>query len=405
MLRLTNAADPMWSAAFAFSSCEVICPLTIGTHTVVPSWRVGSRDDGRVDIARPTSRLIVASVTALLAIIVNAAIGSAAAKPKSPTKTTPKTTPKSPTKTTPKAATAKPTLAQSKAVKKPLAGRSTTTIRRNTPAKSGVATAVLGATVLPTVSTAPTTTQPTASVAPTPTTTTTPTTPPTTTLPVTTTTSAVASFEVIALNVRGEALAGATATFSVVIAQRGEPVPVSLSVIGLPSGTSASVGPNPATGQSVIRIAVPSNAIVADYPLRILGTGGSAQSWANVTLGVLPATTTTTAPATTTTVDTSTLPASFGFSVTPDGKTLVIGGQVQYEIIPIYETGYNGSIEYFVSGLPDGVWFGFSQKVTTTKTVLWLSSTVPMKAGKFPFTITGVSKGLKKSGELTVTIG
>ena len=353
---------------------------------------MGSRDDGRVDIARPTSRLIVASVTALLAINVNAAIGSAATKPKSPTKTT--------GKTTAKAATAKPKLAQSKAVTKSLAGRSTTTIRRNTPAKSGVATAVLGATVLPTVSTAPTTTQPTANVAPTPTTTTTTTTTP----PVTTTTSAVASFEVVALNVRGEAPAGATATFSVVIAQRGEPVPVSLSVIGLPSGTSASVGPNPATGQSVIRIAVPSNAIVADYPLRILGTAGSAQSWANVTLGVLPATTTT-AAATTTTVDTSTLPASFGFSVIPDGKTLVIGGQVQYEIIPIYETGYNGSIEYFVSGLPDGVWFGFSQKVTTTKTVLWLSSTVPMKAGKFPFTITGVSKGLKKSGELTVTIG
>ena len=382
----------MWSAALCISPRKVICLLTIGVHTVVPSRRVGLRDDRGVDIARPTSRLIVASVAAVLAINVDAAISSAAAKPKSPTNSTAT------------AAKAKRKLAQSKAVTKPLAGRSTTTVRRNTPAKSGVATAVLGATVLPTVVTTPTTTQPAATVAPTTSTPTT-TTPPVTTPPVTTTTSAVASFEVVALNIRGEAPAGATVTFSVVIAQRGEPVPVSLSVIGLPSGTSASVGPNPATGQSVIRIAVPSNAIVADYPLRILGTSGSAQSWANVTLGVLPATTTTTVPATTTTVDTSTLPASFGFTVTPDGKTLVSGGQVQYEIIPIYETGYNGSIEYFVSGLPDGVWFGFSQKVTTTKTVLWLSSTVPMKAGKFPFTITGVSKGLKKSGELTVTIG
>ncbi len=328
-----------------------------------------------MDIARPTSRLIVASVAALLATNFSAAIGSAAAKPKTVSKTV-----------------------SGKAKAGPLAGRSTTTIRRRTVAKPGVATAVPGVTVLPTPTTAvTTTTQPVTTVAPT-------TAPATTTTAVTTTTSAVASFEVVALSARGEAPAGATATFSVVIAQRGEPLPVALSVIGLPSGTSASVSPNPATGQSVIRVAVPSNAIVADYPLRILGTSGGAQSWANVTLGVLPAVTTSTS-STTTTIDASGLPASFGFTVISDGKRLVTGGQVQYEILPLYDTGYNGSIEYFVSGLPDGVWFGFSQKVTTTKTVLWLSSTVAITAGKFPFTITGVSKGLKKSGEVTVTIG
>lgn len=343
----------------------------------IPNRHVATRDDGGVHTTRPSLRLIVVSAATLLAITVNAAVSAAAPAASKPTTTASVVSGK-----------AKP---KSKAVLR----RSASSVRRNATkvAKAGIAASVLEATLLPsgTSTIPPTSLPPTTAV-------------PTTTMPapVTTTTNAVASFEVVALNLRADAMAGSAATFSIVIAQRGEPVPVSLSVIGLPSGTSASVGPNPATGQSVIRIAVPSNAIVTDYPLRILGSNGSAQSWANVTLGVLPAATTTT---TTTAIDGSSLAPSFGFTVISDGKTLVTGGQVQYDIVPMYDTGYNGSIEYFVSGLPDGVWFGFSQKVTTTKTVLWLSSTVPMKAGTFPFTITGVSKGLKKFSEVTVKIG
>ena len=214
--------------------------------------------------------------------------------------------------------------------------------------------------------------------------------------------AALVPFEVVSVNARTDVAAGATATFSIVLAQRGGANPISLSIIGLPSGMSASIGPNPATGLAVLRIATPTDAVSADYPLRILGVSGDYQAWANVTLGVGAATTTTT-PTTTTTVPSAAV--SFGFTVTPDGKTLVTGGQVQYDIVPIYETGSNGSIEFFVSGLPDGVWFGFSEKVTTTKTTLWLSSTVPLKAGRYPITITGVAKGLKKSGEVTLIIG
>ena len=168
----------------------------------------------------------------------------------------------------------------------------------------------------------------------------------------------------------------------------------------------ATLSPNPATGLAVLRIAVPPDAVPTDYPLRVIGSFSGAQAWATVVLRVtaLSASTTTTT-STTTTIDTSGLAPSFGFRITGDGKTLVTGGQVQYDIEPIYDTGYNGSIEYFVSGLPDGVWFGFSEKVTTNKTVLWLSSTVPMRAGRYTFTITGVSKGLKKSGEVTLVIG
>ncbi len=212
---------------------------------------------------------------------------------------------------------------------------------------------------------------------------------------------AIAPFEVVAVNDRAEAVVGSTVAFSIVIAQRGASNPIALSLVGLPGGMAATLSPNPATGLAVLRIDVPSNAVPADYPLRVIGSFAGAQAWATMTLRV----TSVAGSTTTSTIDPSGLAPSFGFRVTGDGRTLVTGGQVQYEIEPIYDTGYNGSIEYFVSGLPDGVWHGFSEKVSTKRTVLWLSSTVAMRPGRYPFTITGISKGLKKSGEVTLVIG
>lgn len=224
---------------------------------------------------------------------------------------------------------------------------------------------------------------------------------PTTTVPP----LAVAPFEVVAVNERAEAVVGSTVAFSIVLAQRGASNPIGLSLVGLPGGMAATLSPNPATGLAVLRIAVPSDAVPADYPLRVIGSFAGAQAWATLILRVTPVPGSTTTSTTSTTIDTSGLAPSFGFRVTADGKTLVTGGQVQYEIEPIYDTGYNGSIEYFVSGLPDGVWHGFSEKISTKKTVLWLSSTLSMRPGRYPFTITGISKGLKKSGEVILVIG
>lgn len=294
---------------------------------------------------------------------------------------------------TPKASTVKrPTKMTVKRVTKTTKKAARTTVRF-------VPTKVAGVTI---TSPAPTTT-----VAPVPPPSTSPPTPVTTTSAPTTTVPplAVAPFEVVAVNERAEAVVGSTVAFSIVLAQRGASNPIALSLVGLPGGMAATLSPNPATGLAVLRIAVPSDAVPADYPLRVIGSFAGAQAWATLILRVTPVPGSTTTSTTSTTIDTSGLAPSFGFRVTADGKTLVTGGQVQYEIEPIYDTGYNGSIEYFVSGLPDGVWFGFSEKVSTKKTVLWLSSTVSMRPGRYPFTITGISKGLKKSGELTLVIG
>jgi hypothetical protein len=266
-----------------------------------------------------------------------------------------------------------------------------TTKKKSTVRTTPPITTTVAVTTLPPTTVAPTTVPVTVA----------PTAPPTTIGP-TTPPVLVAPFDVVSVNARADVRAGETASFSIVLAQRGAANPITLSVIGLPAGMSASIGPNPATGLATVRIATPTNAIAADYPLRILGASSGGQAWANVTLGVGTSTTTTTP--TTTTIDTS-APASFGFTIIPDGKTLVSGGQVQYEITPIYETGSNGSIEFFVSGLPDGVWHGFSEKITTSKTTLWLSSTVPLKAGRYTFTITGVARGVKKSGDVVLVIG
>ncbi len=351
---------------------------------------------------RPSNALVGAT-SVVLAVITMVALSTtgranAAAGPSTPTTSA----------ATANATATSGTRAVRKTVKKP-AGKKTVTknavvkkpaVKNAGRTPASVAPSVAGVTI----------TAPIPTVAPVATTTSTSAVPPVaTTVPQTTTTAPpavlVAPFDVVAVAERVDAVVGTTVAFSIVIAQRGASHPIVLSLVGLPNGMGATLTPNPATGLAVLRIAVPSDAIAADYPLRVLGSFNGAQAWANLTLRVIPVPASTTTSTTTTTVDPSGLPASFGFRVTPDGKSLVTGGQVQYEIEPIYDTGYNGSIEYFVSGLPDGVWHGFSEKVTTKKTTLWLSSTVSLRNGRYPFTITGVSKGLKKSGEVLLIIG
>lgn len=322
----------------------------------------------------------LSTVAVLAAALVPVSVGAVGAGPKAPSIVSPVVEP---------VARAKPKTALKT---KPALAKRVVATKKKTPTRTPPPTTVFVApTSLAPPTAAPTTTQVT-TIAPAPPTTVGVTAPPVVIVP----------FDVVSVNTRADVAAGSTATFSVVLAQRGAANPITLSIIGLPSGMSASIGPNPATGLATVRIATPTNAVPADYPLRILGVSTGGQAWANVTLGVGTSVTTTTPV--TTTIDTS-APASFGFSILPDGKTLVTGGQVQYEITPIYEIGTNGSIEFFVSGLPDGVWHGFSEKVTTTKTTLWLSSTVALRAGRYTFTITGVAKGVKKAGEVVLIIG
>ena len=360
--------------------------MVLRAHRAILCFRADSRDDGDVDQRRfrlstvLTRGSVVAVVAAFLLTVVapvsSDVAASAATKTSTTVKRTTKQTVKRATKTTRKLAR--------------------TTVRSVPTQVAGVTlTAPLITTTIPPAPPPTTTSAPTTTAAPTTTSA------PTTTVPP----LVVAPFDVVAVNERVDAVVGTTVVFSIVIAQRGAMNPIALSLVGLPGGMGATLSPNPATGLAVLRIAIPSDAVLADYPLRVIGSFGGAQAWATMVLRVTAVPGSTTTSSTTTTIDTSGLPPSFGFRITGDGKTLVTGGQVQYEIEPIYDTGYNGSIEYFVSGLPDGVWFGFSEKITTKKTVLWLSSTVAMRSGRYPFTITGVSKGLKKSGEVTLVIG
>ena len=353
--------------------------MVLRAHRAILCFRADSRDDGDVDqrrfrLSTVLTRGSVVAVAAAFLLTVVAPVSSdvpasAATKTSTTVKRTTKQTVKRATKTTRKLAR--------------------TTVRSVPTQVAGVTlTAPLITTTIPPAP-PPTTVAPTTTSAP------------TTTVPP----LVVAPFDVVAVNERVDAVVGTTVVFSIVIAQRGAMNPIALSLVGLPGGMGATLSPNPATGLAVLRIAIPSDAVLADYPLRVIGSFGGAQAWATMVLRVTAVPGSTTTSSTTTTIDTSGLPPSFGFRITGDGKTLVTGGQVQYEIEPIYDTGYNGSIEYFVSGLPDGVWFGFSEKVTTKKTVLWLSSTVAMRSGRYPFTISGISKGLKKSGEVTLVIG
>ncbi|MGD0796811.1 MAG: FG-GAP-like repeat-containing protein [Acidobacteriaceae bacterium] len=159
---------------------------------------------------------------------------------------------------------------------------------------------------------------------------------------------------------------------------------VSLSVVGLPSGVTASWSPNPTTGSSVLTLRASSTASLGQYNVTIIGASSNLTASTTLVLGVyLPS---------------FTLNDYSGVAIGQGGS-----GTSYVYINPLY--GFTGSVNLSVSGLPSGVTASFAPNPASTgSSMLTLTASSTASLGQYNVTITGSSGSATASATVTLAV-
>lgn len=162
---------------------------------------------------------------------------------------------------------------------------------------------------------------------------------------------------------------------------------VNFTVTGLPSGVTASISPNPATGNSVLTLRATSNAAPGLYQVDVFGNSGT-QSTAAIIYLTVPAT------------------PSFSLSPSPASLTLVPGGTAHEAINVIPHFGFSGAVNLsVVSGLPIGVSASFSPDPGTGTSTLTLSAGSSASPGSYILNIAGNAGSETENSTTFLTVG
>jgi uncharacterized membrane protein len=158
---------------------------------------------------------------------------------------------------------------------------------------------------------------------------------------------------------------------------------VALAVSGLPSGVTASFSPNPSTGSSsLLTLTASSAATLGQYNVIVTGTFGS-------TVATVPLNLTVIAPS---------------FSLSSNGVSVGQGTSATTYVSISSQTGFTGSVNLAVSGLPSGVTASFSPNPTTGSSTLTLTASSTATLGQYNATVTGTSGSLTATAILTVGV-
>ena len=183
--------------------------------------------------------------------------------------------------------------------------------------------------------------------------------------------------------------AGATASYVVLVAPRSTPTPtVTFVVIGLPDGAIATISPNPTSNSAELRVSVPAVLAAGTYVIRVVGNSGTTSKTATLTLVVLGVATTTVVATTTTSPPVA---GQFALSVVADGKKLAAGGAVSFDITVLPGSGFTGQVGLAVAGVPQLVSAAFTTNPTTSKSTLWLSTTLSPQPGTYTLQLTATA--------------
>jgi subtilase family serine protease len=185
---------------------------------------------------------------------------------------------------------------------------------------------------------------------------------------------------------------GASAVYTVTVTPNGSfSGNVYLKVDGLPAGAAASIGPNPVSGgsgSSTLTISTSSTTTPGGtYNLTITGTNGLLIHWATATLVVRP--------------------PDFSISASPTSMTAKQGTAAMYTFSVSPISGFAGSVNLGVSGLPTGATGSFSPNPITGgsgSSVLTVTTTGSSPLGKYTLTITGTSGLLIHSATVMLTV-
>jgi uncharacterized membrane protein len=157
---------------------------------------------------------------------------------------------------------------------------------------------------------------------------------------------------------------------------------VTLSVSGLPSGVTASLSPNPTTGNSMLTFTASGTATLGQYNLTITGTAGTQTATTTLSLGVYTP----------------------SFTLGSMGSVNIGQGTSGTSWVNVYgQYGFAGNVTFSVSGLPSGVTGSFSPNPATGSSTLTLTASGTANLGQYNVTITGVSG--TQSASTTLSLG
>lgn len=178
---------------------------------------------------------------------------------------------------------------------------------------------------------------------------------------------------------------GSSTTFEVRISPTGGFTNhVTLSVSGLPAGTSASFNTNPATATSTLLVTTTAGTPTGTFPLTITGVSGSLTHTTTATLTVL-------------------LP-DFALNPSPATRTILVGGSTTYSVAISRVGGFANTINLSVSGLPAGSSGTFTPNPATASSTLSITTSAGTPPGTYPLTITGVGGSLTRTANATLTV-
>ena len=98
--------------------------------------------------------------------------------------------------------------------------------------------------------------------------------------------------------------------------------------------------------------------------------------------------------------------SDFSLSATPSSQTVVAGGSTSYVATVTAGTGFSGTVNFSVSGLPSGATASFSPPSVTTSgsTTLSVSTSATTPAGTYPLTMSGTSGPLTHTVNVTLVV-
>jgi hypothetical protein len=183
--------------------------------------------------------------------------------------------------------------------------------------------------------------------------------------------------------------AGGSTSYTVTITPSGGFAgSVNLAVSGLPSGASGSFDVNPATTSSTLTVATTTSVAAGSYTLTVTGTSGSLSHSASAALAV-------NAPN----------PPDFLLGASPSSRTVGQGMfATSYAVTITQLSGFNGSVDLAVAGLPVGATGSFSPTPATTASTLNVTIDATTPQGSYVLTITGASGSLSHSTTVTLVV-
>jgi subtilisin family serine protease len=157
---------------------------------------------------------------------------------------------------------------------------------------------------------------------------------------------------------------------------------VDLSVSGLPSGTTASFSPNPATSSSTLTISPSLTAALGTFTLTITGVSGTLTHSVNVTLK---------------------LTGNYALIASPSSQSVTAGGSTSYTVT-IARNGFSTPVSLTASGLPAGSTASFSPNPANGSSTMTLTTSASTPPGSYTLTITGTAGTVPVVNTTTVTL-